>query len=299
MSEIQELKWMKFNVRKLEEPEFKIIEAMPDGDALLVIWMKLYLKAGQVNDNGYVYIKEGLIYTEETLAIVFNRPLALIKLALRIFEELKLIAIHEGKGILMTHWESEQNTAKCNEIKEQNRKRVAKYRERKKLENGNVTVTLPSVTVQKDNVTVTGQNKNKNKKENKKQHRQDFEELFKSYPQKIGKEQAFSHFRESVLCEDDLKDIKKALDNYLSLFKKQPYRKFQDAKTWFSSWREWVDYSPNQKEVQTFTCHSCKESFAVSERIIKHIPVIEENEERVQIKHLCLNCAEKINERSA
>jgi hypothetical protein len=77
------------------------------------------------------------------LATVFNRPLTTIQLALNTFEKFGMIEVVDDV-IQLSNWEKYQNVDGLEKIREQNRIRVARHRERKKLEcnvTSNVTVT--------------------------------------------------------------------------------------------------------------------------------------------------------------
>ena len=69
------VKWIKLNVDMFDDEKIKIIQAMPDGDAILVIWIKLIALAGKTNDGGYIYISENIPYTDEMLSVIMNKPI--------------------------------------------------------------------------------------------------------------------------------------------------------------------------------------------------------------------------------
>ena len=74
---------------------------------------------------------------------------------------------------------------------------------------------------------------------------EEFEFLWNKYPKKLGKKKAVSHFKASVSNEQDLKDIDKALNNYLDEIK---YKKIQEdyikhGSTWFNQWRDYLMYT--------------------------------------------------------
>lgn len=76
-----------------------------------------------------------------------------------------------------------------------------------------------------------------------------FEELWVRYPNKDGKKAAFIHFRSSVKTEQDLSDIRKALENYLQSERvKKGFIK--NGATWFNNWRDWIDYKPLGNEIK-------------------------------------------------
>ena len=137
------VKWIKINIDMFDDEKIKIIQAMPEGDSLLVVWIKLITLAGKTNDGGYIYIAENMPYTEEMLSTIMNKPINTIRLALNTFLSLKMIE-EDTKGIYLVNFEKHQSLDKMEKIKEQNRIRVAKYRDKKKQEllecNDNVTL---------------------------------------------------------------------------------------------------------------------------------------------------------------
>ena len=132
------VKWIKLNVDMFDDEKIKIIQAMPDGDTILVIWIKLIALAGKTNDGGYIYISENIPYTDEMLSIIMNKPILTIKLAMETFNNLKMIE-SDTKGIYLVNFEKHQSLEKMERIKEQNRLRKQRERERKLLVSRNVT----------------------------------------------------------------------------------------------------------------------------------------------------------------
>lgn len=108
-------------------------------------------------------------------------------------------------------------------------------------------------------------NNNKpNIKKNKKVFNQKkaFEEVYKLYPRKEGKKQAFKHFKTTVQDETDLYNIKLALDNYCKHLKRKKTdpQFFKMASTWFNNWHDWLNWkepsldnlivNPSQEEIE-------------------------------------------------
>lgn len=106
---------------------------MPEGDSLLIVWIKLITLAGKTNDGGYIYINENMAYTDEMLSVIMNKPLNIIQLALGTFTRLGMIEI-DDKGIYLINFEKYQSIEKLERLKEQNRERVRRFREKKKNE---------------------------------------------------------------------------------------------------------------------------------------------------------------------
>lgn len=159
-----EIKWIKIATDIFDNRKIKMIESMPEGDTIIVIWFKILTLAGTVNDTGYVYFTKDIPYTEQMLATAFSRPLSTIQLAMRTFEQFGMVEITEDI-FHVTNWEKYQNVDGMEKVREQTRKRVADFRERKKIE-CNVT---SNVTVTECNATDIDIDKEKEKRKEKKE----------------------------------------------------------------------------------------------------------------------------------
>lgn len=143
-----DVKWIKLSTGLFDNRKIKQIEKMPEGDALIVIWLKLLVLAGDVNDGGWVYFTKEIPYTDQLLANEFRRPLQIVQLALATFQKFGMVEIVEDI-IHVSNWEKYQNVESMDRIREQTRLRVAKHREQKRLlgsVTGNVTVTQGNAT---------------------------------------------------------------------------------------------------------------------------------------------------------
>ena len=125
-----EIKWIKITTSIFDDEAIKVIEQMPEGDAILVIWFKLLVQAGIINDSGLVYFKKDIPYTEDMLAIVFHKPVTLIRLALTTFEKFGMIETADNQSILIRNWEKHQNVSGMEQVREYNR--LAKRKQRQK-----------------------------------------------------------------------------------------------------------------------------------------------------------------------
>lgn len=140
-----EIKWIKITTDIFDDEKIRIIEKMPEGDAILVIWLRLLTLAGKKNDSGMIYLTENIPYTPEILSDIFGRDSRIISLALNTFISFGMIAI-EDDIIRVLNWDKHQNVEGMDKIREQTRRRVAKHRHSKQLEQCNVTVTQCNAT---------------------------------------------------------------------------------------------------------------------------------------------------------
>ena len=175
-------KWIKIVTDIFDNRKIKQIETFPQGDSLVIIWVKLLCLAGKINDNGLIYLTEKVAYTEEMLAAELGRPINLIRIALRTFEQFRMIEIVDGV-IVICNWEKYQNANSLERMREKGRIRTARCRakqkaliEEKKAANNGVTlqvtqpVTLPVTrcnAIEKDiDIDIDNKRENKERKEN-------------------------------------------------------------------------------------------------------------------------------------
>lgn len=162
------ISWIKLSVNIFDDEKIKLIKSMPEGDAIILIWIQLLCLAGKTNDGGAVYIGQHMNYTDEMISTICNQPLNTVRFALQTFEKFEMINLSQDGLISIANWEKHQNIEGMDKIREQTRKRVAKHREKQKQindskkqeeNNSNVTVTLRNATDKNKN----RQDKNKNR----------------------------------------------------------------------------------------------------------------------------------------
>ena len=148
-----EVEWIKVSTGMFETSrKIKQIELMKNGDGILVIWLKLLLLAGNINDGGAIYITEDKPYDITSLAGELRRPVALVKQALDVFEGYGMIE-NDGGIIYLTSWEKYQSAEKLDVIREQNRMRKRRQRERQSRDShvtSHESVTLGHATEEEE-----------------------------------------------------------------------------------------------------------------------------------------------------
>ncbi|MEO6969874.1 MAG: phage replisome organizer N-terminal domain-containing protein, partial [Chthoniobacterales bacterium] len=160
---MSEVKWLKVSVGMFDDEKIRLIDALPDSDGILVVWIKLLSLAAKVNAGGEIYLNEDMAYTEPMLATIFHRKLTLVSLALSTFVKFGMVQITESNRIVIKNWAKHQNIEGLDKIRESSRERQQKFRDRSK--NGtpllkdstaNVTETLLVTLASRD---VTQQSK--------------------------------------------------------------------------------------------------------------------------------------------
>ena len=133
-----EVKWIKLHTAMFDNSKIKYIRTLPEGNNMVLIWVMLLSKAGKCNASGFIFLTENIPYTPQMLAAEFGYDAYLIELALCTFAKLNMIQL-EDHIIKISGWEEHQNIDGLDRIREQTRKRVAKYRENQKQLPCNVT----------------------------------------------------------------------------------------------------------------------------------------------------------------
>lgn len=126
-----EISWIKIKTDIFDDEKIKIIQSMPEGDSILIIWIWLIALAGKCNSNGLVLIDDEFPYSDEMLSVIFRKPLSTIRLALNTFERFRMLEVTQ-KGIYITNFEKHQNAVGMDKIREQNRIRKQRQRDIKR-----------------------------------------------------------------------------------------------------------------------------------------------------------------------
>lgn len=74
-----------------------------------------------------------------------------------------------------------------------------------------------------------------------------FESLWEAYPRKKGKEKAKQAFSISVKTDENVSQIKQALQNYLGS-RRVAQGFIKDGERWFREWRQWIDFKDEEND---------------------------------------------------
>ncbi|NFO14050.1 DnaD domain protein [Clostridium botulinum] len=132
MEIVGDIKWIKVTTDMFEDEKIRLIDAMPERDTIHYIWIRLLVQAGKTNSHGFIFLGEDIPYTDEMLSTIFCRPLSSIRLALKTLSAFRMIQVDEDNFIKITNWEKYQNVEGMEKVREQNKIRAKKYREKKK-----------------------------------------------------------------------------------------------------------------------------------------------------------------------
>lgn len=128
----QPLPWICLSTGIFDSAKIKIIEAMPEGDALLNCWLRLLCMAGRCNTDGFIVIAPSVPMNPDTLAMLWGKTLPIVRLALETFQRLGMVEAVEGRALRLTGWRKHQHVEALERARERKRLRQAQYRERQR-----------------------------------------------------------------------------------------------------------------------------------------------------------------------
>lgn len=168
-----EAKWIKLATDIFTDDKIVLISALPKGDSIILIWIKLLCLAGRMNNSG-VFAQGGVAYTADMLATLFNQKPAIVKKAIDTFAIYGMIELVDGV-ITIPNWGKYQTLDQLDNKKAYMKGYMRDYREKQKKLTGNVnneSVVNTCKTNSKANVSRTDieidiekENKKKNTKE--------------------------------------------------------------------------------------------------------------------------------------
>jgi predicted phage replisome organizer len=213
-----DISWIKLKTKMFDDEKIQLIEAMPEADAILVIWIKLLIQAGKTNSNGFILLAENIPYSTEMLSTIFRRPLQIVKFALKVLSDMGMIEVSDNNILCITNWEKHQNVDGLDKIREQNRIRVAKYRENQK----NVTLHVTQGNATDKELDLDKETEKKKKKEEPTHPLQIF--ISENLPtvSKLKDQLTVEQCEKIVneLPETIVKEVLESMENYKPLLKK-------------------------------------------------------------------------------
>ncbi len=136
-----DVQWIKIKTDMFDNRKIKHLRKLPEGNNIVLIWVMLLTMAGRCNASGMIFLTENIPYTAKLLADELDFEENTVLLALEALERYGMID-RDNKFLCIPGWEEYQNAEALDKIREQTRKRVAKYREKQKLLTSNVTCNV-------------------------------------------------------------------------------------------------------------------------------------------------------------
>lgn len=130
-----EVKWIKISTDIFDNWKIKQIKAMPEGHKMVCVWFQLLCLCGKCNESGLIVLSGKVVANDELLSNIFGEDLKVVQLSLRTFEAFGMIEITTDGVTKISNWDEYQNADGLDKLREYERVRKAKQREKnKKLE---------------------------------------------------------------------------------------------------------------------------------------------------------------------
>lgn len=100
--------WTSIMIDLLSNKKVHLLETLPNGDFLILLWIRLLCLAAVTNQGGLLLLLENTPYTPEMLAHYFRYPLQQLQEALSIYCRYQLIEI-ENNTIRLLNWSEYQD----------------------------------------------------------------------------------------------------------------------------------------------------------------------------------------------
>ena len=127
-----DVKWIKLTTDMFDNRKIKHLRRLPEGNNILLIWVMLLTMAGRCNSGGMIFLTENIPYTPKMLADELDFEENTVQLALKALEQLNMVVTDQGY-FTIAGWDEYQNIEGMDKIKEQNRLRKQKQRDKQKL----------------------------------------------------------------------------------------------------------------------------------------------------------------------
>ena len=134
-----EVHWVKIQADIFDNEKIKKLLNSRDGDTYCRVWFQLLALAAKCNEHGAVLLGENIPITIDDLARIMNKTVNKLTTIMQQLVNLHMIFVEDGT-IYIKNWDVYQNLDKLEKIKEDNRKRQQRFRDKQMI--NNVTVTL-------------------------------------------------------------------------------------------------------------------------------------------------------------
>lgn len=134
--------WLKLKRDFFKRHDVRIIEAMPNGKDYILFYLKMLLES--IDHDGMLRFSDAIPYDENMLSVITNTNIDVVRTAMKVFIELKMLEVFDDRTIYMSEVEkligSESASAE----------RVRKHRNEQKLLQCNVDVTKCNIEIEKE-----------------------------------------------------------------------------------------------------------------------------------------------------
>lgn len=142
MAEAKKFYWLKLNKDFFKRHDIRIIEEMENGKDYILFYLKLLLES--VNHEGHLRFSETIPYNEKMLSVITNTNIDIVRSAMKVLLELKMIEVLDDSTIYMAE------VLKITGSETSGAERVRKHREKARLLQCNTDETKCNTEIEKE-----------------------------------------------------------------------------------------------------------------------------------------------------
>lgn len=155
-----QVQWLKVYTDIFDNEKMKKLLRNREGDTYFRVWIQLLTLAAKSNQHGAILLEENIPMSKEDLAKVMHKTLNKLDKIIQDLHKLDMIIV-EKDTICIKNWDMYQSADELEKLRESNRRRQQKYRDKQK----------------DSNVIVTSCNTEDKNREEKNKNRQDIRNL--------------------------------------------------------------------------------------------------------------------------
>lgn len=235
--------WLRLHRDFFKRHDIRVIEDMDNGKEYILFYLKILVES--IDYEGFLRFSETIPYNEKMLSTITNTNIDIVRSAIKVFSELQMMEILDDGTIYL------DQVSRLIGSEGASAQRVRRFRQKNKLDENNIKALHGNTEVTKCNT----------EKEIDKELEieieyntlENFEILWKKYPNKDGKKQAWKHFKASVKTRNDLDDIHIALVHYQCHLQNNTWKRPKNGSTWFNNWKDWVNWEEPGKKTDATT----------------------------------------------
>lgn len=133
MADNKKFYWLKLKRDFFKRHDIRIIETMPNGKDYILFYLKMLLES--IDHEGELRFSETIPYNEQMLSVITDTNIDIVKSAMKVFIELKMIEVFDDNTIFM------QEVSKLIGSETKGAERVRNYRNKQKALQCNTNVT--------------------------------------------------------------------------------------------------------------------------------------------------------------
>ncbi len=225
--------YLKIKENFFDSEEMRLLESMDNGYIYSNILMKMYLLS--LKNGGKLMYKDKIPYNSKMLSTILNHNVDILESAIKVFKELNLIEILDSGAIFML--DIQNYIGKSSDEAD----RIREYRNKISTEKRDLLQMYDKCTTNFANIKDRDKDKDIDKEKiNKKELEDEFEEIWKYYPKKVGKSKSLCYYIKARKEGVEKEKILNAVINYAEEVKLTPTKYIKHGSTWFNG-KYWED----------------------------------------------------------